>query len=105
MVRSNFCRLNKSFVLIRPFQIDTISASGEVEDEGPPEGEYITRKSSIDGGESPVWGKRMKGSLKLTSSVGSTFAAPNLSVSFLLVFRVACPGVGNNAELVSHLLR
>jgi hypothetical protein len=60
---------------------DIVVANGDVVDDGAAEGESGSGVAS--------WSKRLKGTIKLAPKVGSSFAAPNLRISFLVIFRVA----------------
>lgn len=60
---------------------DIVVANGEVIDDGSPDGDPGSGASS--------WSKRLKGTIKLAPKVGSSFTAPNLKITFLVVFRVA----------------
>ena len=70
---------------------DLIAATGILEADGPIDGTEIPL-SSIPETESsdppPVWSRQYKGEIKLGPSVGSSFRAPNLIVTFLVAIRV-----------------
>ncbi|GAA6043900.1 hypothetical protein JCM8097_004298 [Rhodosporidiobolus ruineniae] len=55
----------------------------------PPGGESVPLSSRDGGGQG--WRVTYGGSIKLTSSIGSSFAAPNLAVGFLLLIHVYAP--------------
>lgn len=60
-----------------------VVAIGTLTDHGPTQGTAL--RPDLTGEEQPaVWEKRFKGVFTLSRSVGSSFKAPNLAVSFIV---------------------
>ncbi|KAK4048210.1 hypothetical protein OIV83_004915 [Microbotryomycetes sp. JL201] len=81
---------------------DKVVATGIVQEHGPAEG--IPIQPDREGEPEPAcWEKRFKGVIALGRGVGSSFKAPNLAVSFLVVVTVAINGIGNYLEVTMPL--
>ncbi|KAM0789361.1 hypothetical protein ACM66B_000192 [Microbotryomycetes sp. NB124-2] len=81
---------------------DQVVATGVVQEHGPAEG--VAVQPDREGETEPAtWEKRFKGVVALGRGVGSSFKAPNLAVSFLLVVTVAVNGIGNYLEVTMPL--
>lgn len=76
-----------------------VGQQADLIEDGPEDGVRIEQGGDATQEDGPVWGKRFRGQIRLSESVGASFTVPNLTVSFLVTVHITCPGSGNDSKV------